>query len=30
MLKQIYKDLNPIKLRRQIKAKIALLKRTLK
>lgn len=30
MLKQVYKDLNPIKLRRQIKAKIALLKRTLK
>jgi hypothetical protein len=30
MLKQIYKDLNPVKLRRQIKAKIILLKRTLK
>lgn len=30
MLKQIYKDLNPIKLRKQIQVKIALLKRTLK
>jgi len=30
MLKQIYKDLNPIKLRRQIRVKIDRLKRTLK
>jgi hypothetical protein len=30
MLKQVYKDLNPLKLRTQIKAKIGTLKRTLK
>lgn len=30
MLKQVYKDLNPIKLRKQIQVKISLLKRTLK